>query len=334
MLQRRRFLAAGTALAASPLLHPGTAVAQGANQGTSWPTQPVRLVVPFAAGGPTDIPARLIADELSKALPQRVVVENRTGAGVVVGSDAVAKAAKDGQTLLYTTIAHATLRAIFPRLPFDPITDFTPVVLTGTIPMIMMVNKDLPVSNLAELIELFRKNPGKYDYASTGNGAALHLATELFLKQAGDLKVNHVPYRGSAAAMPDLLSGNVVMMLDVASSALPFTQRGEVKGLAVSSAKRIAPAPNMPTFAEAGVPGYEAYTWHMIFAPAGTPTAVIETVNAAVNRVMAMDSVKQRLSDLTMETRSDTTPASAKAFLDAEIAKWEPIIKAAGITAN
>ena len=330
MLQRRHLVVAGAALAAAPLAASRTAGAQAAG----WPTQPVRLVVPFAAGGPTDVPARLIADELSKLLPQRVIVENRTGAGVVVGTDVVAKAAKDGQTLLYNTIAHATLRAIFPRLPFDPVADFAPVVLAGTIPMIMMVNKELPVTTTAELIALFRANPGKYDYASSGNGGALHLASELFLKQAGDLKVNHVPYRGSAAAMPDLLGGNVVMMLDVANSALPFVRSGEVKGLAVSSAARIAPAPDMPTFAEAGVPGYEAYTWHMVFAPAGTPAPVVAEVNRVVNRVMAMDSVKQRLSDLTMDTRSDTTPATAKAFLDAEIAKWEPIIKAAGIVAN
>ncbi|WP_424135041.1 Bug family tripartite tricarboxylate transporter substrate binding protein [Roseomonas chloroacetimidivorans] len=328
MIQRRSLIAGAAGLAAAPLAAPAV-LAQ-----TSWPTAPVRLVVPFAAGGPTDVPARLIADELSKQLPQRVIVENRTGAGVVVGSDAVAKAPKDGQTLLYTTIAHAALRSIFPKLPFDPIGDFTPVALTGVIPMLMMVNKDLPVNSLPELIALLRANPGKYDYASTGNGAALHLATELFLRQAGELKVNHVPYRGSAAAMPDLLNGTVAMMLDVANSALPFVTRGEVKGLAISGAHRIPQVPNIPTFNEAGVPGYEAYTWHMILAPAGTPEPIVNAINAATNKVMAMESVKQRLSDLTLETRSDTTPATAKKWLDDEIAKWEPIIKAAGIKAD
>ncbi|MFC0407546.1 Bug family tripartite tricarboxylate transporter substrate binding protein [Roseomonas elaeocarpi] len=300
----------------------------------TWPDQPVRLVVPFAAGGPTDIPARLVADELSKMLPQRVIVENRTGAGVVVGSDVVAKAPKDGDTLLYTTIAHATLRAIFARLPFDPVADFTPITMTGTIPMLLMVNKEVPANNLGELIALFRANPNKYDYASTGAGAALHLASELFLRQAGGLKVNHVPYRGSAQAMPDLLAGNVAMMLDVANNALPFVTRGEVKGLAISSAARIPQAADLPTFAEAGVPGYEAYTWHMVLAPAGTPEATVQAINAATNKVMAMESVQRRLSDLTMQTRSDFTPAATRAFLDSEIAKWEPIIKAAGITAN
>jgi len=323
---QRRHLIAG--LAAAPLAAPAVR-AQG-----GWPTAPVRLVVPFAAGGPTDVPARLIADELSKMLPQRVIVENRTGAGVVVGSDAVAKAAKDGGTLLYTTIAHAALRSIFPRLPFDPIADFTPVALTGVIPMLMMVNKSVPANTLPELIALLKADPGKYDYASTGNGAALHLATELFLRQAGGLRANHVPYRGSAAAMPDLLNGTVAMMLDVANSALPFVTRGEVKGLAISGARRIPQVPDIPTFNEAGVPGYEAYTWHMILAPSGTPQPVVDAVNAATNRVMAMESVKQRLSDLTMETRSDTTPVTARKWLDDEIAKWEPVIRAAGIRAD
>ena len=323
---RRRTLA-GAALAT--LATPAVLRAQG-----TWPDQPVRLVVPFAAGGPTDIRARLIADELSKQLPQGGVGENRTGAGVVVGSDVVAKAPKDGSVFLYTTIAHATLRAIFAKLPFDPIADFTPVTMTGVIPMLMMVNKDLPAKTLQEFIALAKANPGKFDYASTGAGAALHLASELFLKQAGGLKVNHVPYRGSAAAMPDLLSGTVVMMLDVANNALPFVQRGEVRGLAVSSARRLPQLPDLPTFSEAGVPGYEAYTWHMIFAPAGTPPAIVQAMNAATNRVMAMDSVQKRLSDLTMETRSSFTPEATGDFLKAEIAKWEPIIKDAGITAS
>lgn len=327
-LNRRSLMALGAGLA-TPALLPAVARAQG-----SWPNQPIRLVVPFSAGGPTDIPARLIAEEISKILPQRVVVDNRTGAGTVVGADAVAKAPKDGHTFLYTTIAQAAIRAIYPSLPFDPVNDFAPVALTGVIPMLLMVNKQVPANNLAELIALFKKDPGKYDYASTGNGAALHLASELFLRQAGGLKVNHVPYRGSAAAMPDLLNGTVAMMLDVANSALPFVQRGEVKGLAISSAQRIPQLPDVPTFQEAGVPGYEAYTWHMILAPAGTPQPIVTRMNEVVNQVMAMQSVQTRLADLTMQTRSDTTPETAKKWLTDEIAKWEPIIREAGIKAD
>ncbi|MFC3126270.1 Bug family tripartite tricarboxylate transporter substrate binding protein [Pseudoroseomonas globiformis] len=328
MLDRRNLLALGAALSA-PALIPAAARAQ-----SDYPREPIRLVVPFSAGGPTDIPARLIAEELGKMLPQRVIVENRTGAGTVVGAEAVAKAPKDGHTLLYTTIAQAAIKFIYPTLPFDPVNDFQPVALTGTIPMLMMVNKQVPANTLPELIELFKKNPGKYDYASTGSGAALHLASELFLKQAGGLQVSHVPYRGSAAAMPDVLNGTVAMMLDVANSALPFVQRGEVKGLAVSSTQRLPQLPDIPTFQEAGVPGYEAYTWHMVLAPAGTPQPVVTMLNQAINKVMAMESVKTRLADLTMTTRSDSTPDSTKKWLTDEIAKWEPVIREAGIKAD
>ncbi len=300
-------------------------------QAPGWPTQPVRIVVPFAAGGPTDIPARLLAEELGKVLPQRPVVDNRTGAGVVVGTDAVAKAPKDGHTLLYTTISHAALRAMFPRLPFDPVADLQPVALVGVIPMLLMANKDLPVDSLQDLIRLYRENPGKYDYGSSGNGTALHLAAELFLRQAGGLKVSHVPYRGSAAAMPDLLNGTTTMMLDVANNTLPYVQRGEVKGLAVSSERRLPQLPDVPTFKEAGLPDYEAYTWHMVLAPKGTPEPVVRRINAAINKVLADEAVQKQLEDLAMQVRHDSTPESAARWLQAEMAKWEPIIRGAGI---
>jgi tripartite-type tricarboxylate transporter receptor subunit TctC len=268
---------------------------------------------------------------MGRSLPNRLVVENRTGSGIIIGTDIVAKAPKDGLTLLYSTIAHAVTRALFARLPFDPVGDFTPIALAGQVPMILMVNKDLPVRNLQDLIRMFRENPGKYDYASSGNGGAVHLASELFLNRAGGLRVNHVPYRGSAAAMPDVLSGRVPMILDVAAGAIPYVQRGDMRALAISTRHRSPIAPDLPTFIEAGVPDYEAYTWHMFFAPAGTPAPIVQACNAAVNRVMAMEQVKRRLTELTMDTRSDTTPETARAFLDAEIAKWEPIVRAANI---
>lgn len=326
-MNRRTLLAlgAGAALPAqAPAQSP--ALAQPA-----WPTQPIRLIVPFAAGGPTDIPARLFADEASKLLPQRMIVENRTGAGVIVGSEVVAKAPKDGHTLLYNTIAHSVLRALFPRLPFDPVADFQPVALLGVIPMLVVVNKDLPVRSLAEFVALVRANPGKYDYGSSGNGGAVHLATELLLARAGGLKMSHIPYRGSAAGMPDLLSGRLAMFMDVAAGALPYALRGDVRALAVAADHRLPQAPDVPTLAEAGVPNAESYTWHMVLAPAGTPEPVVQAVNAVFNRVAALDSVKARLTDLTMEVRSDTTPATATKWLTDEIAKWEAIIRDAGI---
>lgn len=327
-MNRRQILAlAGGGLVAGI----GPVLSRPALAQSPWPSQPIRLVVPFAAGGPTDIPARLFAEQLSQVLPQRVVVENRTGAGVVVGTELVAKAVPDGNTLLYTTIAHSVLSALFPRLPFDPVADFQPVALLGVIPMLLVVNKDLPVRNVAELVALFRANPGRYDYGSSGNGGAVHLATELFLARAGGLKVTHVPYRGSSAGMPDLLSGRLAMFMDVAAGGLPYTRRGEARALAVTSDKRLPQAPEIPTLAEAGVPNAESYTWHMVLAPKATPAPVVQAINAAFNQAAAQDAVQRRLTDMTMEVRSDTTPETATRWLGAEIAKWATIIRDAGI---
>jgi tripartite-type tricarboxylate transporter receptor subunit TctC len=320
---RRHLLGAAAAALAAPAIR--TAAAQGA-----WPNQPVRLIVPFAAGGPTDIPARLFAERIGEALPHRVVVENRTGAGVVVGTDAVAKAAKDGHTLLYTTVAHASLRPLFPRLPFDPMADFVPVALAGVIPMVVTVNKDYPARTLAELRDRIRATRGGIDYASSGNGGALHLSTELLLRRMG-VGANHIPYRGTAAAMPDVLNGTIPLIVDVATSAVPYVQRGETRGLAVMDAQRLPQLPEVPTTAEAGFPDLEAFTWHMVLAPTGTPEPVIGAVNAAFNRVAADQAVQRRLSDLAMRLVSDSTPASAADWLRRETAKWEGLVREANI---
>jgi tripartite-type tricarboxylate transporter receptor subunit TctC len=323
-VRRRAFLQLSTSL--------GLAAPALANARDAWPNQPVRFICPFAAGGPTDVAARLVADGLSNTLSQRFVVENRTGSGVVVGTEAVAKSAKDGYTFLYSTVAHSVLRPLFSNLSFDPVGDFQPVALVGVIPMLLMVNNNVPAKSLKELMELFRASPGKYDYGSSGAGGAVHLATELFLHQAGGLKVNHIPYRGSAPAIPDLLNGNLTMFLNVASDGVASVQRGTTRGLAISSAHRMPQLPDVPTFGEAGLPGYEAYTWHMLFAPAGTPPEIVRTLNESVNTVMREDRVRQRFSEMTIETRSDTTPETAAQWLQSEMAKWEPLVKAAGIT--
>jgi tripartite-type tricarboxylate transporter receptor subunit TctC len=300
-------------------------------QTTDWPSQPVRLVVPFAAGGPTDIPARLLAEEMGRSLPNRLVVENRTGSGIIIGTDIVAKAPKDGLTLLYTTVGHAVVRALFSRVPFDPIADFAPIALVGQVPMILMVNRDFPARTLPELIALLRANPGRYDYASSGNGGAVHLASELFLSMAGGLRANHIAFRGSSAAMPDVLAGRIPMILDVAGGALPYIQRGDLRPLAISTRARSPLAPDVPTFIEGGVADYEAYTWHMVLAPSGTPEPIIRAANASINRALANEAIRARLVESAMQVVQDSTPESAASFLRAEIAKWEPIIRAAGI---
>lgn len=329
-MQRRHALALGALapFAAAPFAGAGA-------QTSDWPSQPVRLIVPFAAGGPTDIPARLLAEEMSKVLPNRIVVENRTGSGIIIGTDMVAKAPKDGLTVLYTTVGHAVVRALFSRIPFDPIADFTPVALVGQIPMIMMVNNNFPARTLPEFIQLVRANPGRFDYASSGNGGAVHLASELFLHMAGGaqgpLRMNHIAFRGSSAAMPDVLAGRIPMMLDVAAATIPYIQRGELRPLAISTRTRSPLVPNVPTFIEQGVADYEAYTWHMVMVPSGTPAPVVRAINTAVNRALVLEPVRNRLTEMTMQVVRDSTPESTAAFLNAEIAKWEPIIRAAGI---
>lgn len=321
-MNRRTLFGLGAAVLASR-----TASAQA----PAWPTAPVRKIVPFAAGGPTDVPARLLADQMSGFLPHRVVVENRTGSGVVVGTDVVAKAPKDGQTILYTTVGHAYLPGLFERLPFDPVADFTPAAFIGQIPQILLVHKDFPAQTLPDLIRLLRENPGRFDYASSGNGGAVHLGTELFLHMAGGLRVNHISFRGSSAAMPEVLAGRIPMIFDVASGALPYIQRGELRPLAISTRTRMPYAPDIPTFIEGGVPDFECYTWHMVMAPAGTPMPVVRAINAAYNRALAIPAVQERLTQMTMTVTTDSTPESAARFLASEMAKWTPVIRAAGI---
>jgi tripartite-type tricarboxylate transporter receptor subunit TctC len=321
------------ALALAALGAPALCLRPAAAQG-SWPAQPVRMVVPFAAGGPTDVPARLIAEEMSKALPHRVVVENRTGSGVVIGTDMVAKGPQDGSVLLYTTVAHAVTRAMFPRLPFDPVADFTPVALVGQVPVVLLVNKDFPARNVQEFVRLLRENPGKYDYASSGNGGAVHLATELFMHMAGGLRVNHIPFRGSSAALPEVIAGRIPMIFDIAASALPYARSGELRALGISTRERSPLAPELPTIQEQGVAGYESYTWHMVLVRSGTPAPVVQAVNAAVNAAAGLPHVQERLQGLAMQTVRGSTPASAAAYLRSEMAVWEPIVRAAGITAN
>jgi tripartite-type tricarboxylate transporter receptor subunit TctC len=321
-MNRRHLLGATAAAFAASRSRP--ARAQG-----GWPSQPIRLVVPFAAGGPTDIPARLFAEEAGKVLPQRFLVENRTGAGVVVGTELVAKAT-DQHTFLYTTVAHASLRALFPRLPFDPAADLVPVALVGVIPMVVTVGRDVRARTLAELQAALKADPGGMTYASSGNGGALHLATELMLRRMG-AQALHVPYRGTAAAMPDVLNGTIPIIVDVATSAVPYVQRGETRGLAVMDRARLPALPDVPTTAEAGFEGLEAFTWHMVMAPRNTPAPVIQAVNRALMQVAAQAAVQQRLSDLAMRLVTDSTPESAAAWLREETEKWTGLIQEARI---
>lgn len=299
-----------------------------------FPAHEMQLVVPYAAGGAADVPARLLAEPLGRVLGQPVVVVNRTGSGPLAGTEAVAKAAHDGHTLLYTTAGHAALKALFPRSGIDPLGRFVPVALVGTVPLVMAVYRDLPVRDLRGLIELLRSHPGKYDYGSSGTGASVHLATELFKRHFG-LAVGHVSYRGGAAAMPDLMAGRIALLFDVASGPVPQSAaRGDVRALAVTGDRRLASLPDVLTFAEAGVADFDVQTWQMILAPAGTPAPVVAALNAAVDRVLAAPDLARRLADLSIRVVPDSTPASAAEFLRSEFTKWDQVAREAGIKAE
>lgn len=313
---RRRVILAG-------LLAAGTARAQ------AWPTQPLRLVVPYAAGGPTDIAARLLAEALSAALPQRVIVENRTGAGTVVGTEAVAKGPRDGHSFLVATVAHVVNPVLVPQLPFDPVADFQGVALIGTVPQVVLVNRDLPARSLAELLALFRAQPGRYAYGSAGNGSAQHLAAELLKTRAG-IDCLHVPYRGAAPAVADMLAGQVAMVIDSAATAIAIARSGQARALAVTGPSRLAQLPDLPAVAEV-LPGYEAYTWNALFARSGTPPAALDGMNAAVNAVLRQDDRRARLEELGIAVVTDSSPASVDAFLRAEAAKWQRVLRDAGV---
>ncbi|RVT97745.1 tripartite tricarboxylate transporter substrate binding protein [Rhodovarius crocodyli] len=295
---------------------------------TPWPTNAVRLVVPYAAGGPTDVAVRILAEALAAPLAARVVVENRTGAGTVVGTDAVAKA-RDGHSFLVATVAHAVNRAVVAQLPFDPVADFRGVALVGTVPQILLVQRDLPVNDLAGLLTLLRAEPGKHAYGSAGIGSAQHLAAELF-RTSAQVQIEHIPYRGAAPAVTDLVAGRLTLVIDSAATALAQLRTGQVKALAVTSPARLPALPNVPAMAEL-LPGYEAYTWNAVLAPAVMPDAAVARMNAAVNQTLREGRTAARLTELGISVTPDSTPPQVDRFVAGEMAKWSAVLANAGI---
>ncbi|MBI3516589.1 MAG: tripartite tricarboxylate transporter substrate binding protein [Proteobacteria bacterium] len=295
----------------------------------NYPTKAIRLVVPFAAAGPTDIVARLVGGKMTDSLGQQIVVDNRGGAGGNLGSDLVAKAAPDGYTLLMGTVAtHALNAALYPKMPYDPIADFEPITMLVTVPALLEVHPSVPAQDLKSFIALLKANPGKYSYASSGNGTPLHLSGELFKSMAG-VQMEHVPYRGTGPALIDVLAGQVPVMFDIVSTSIGHIKEGKLRGLAVTSLKRIEALPNVPTMNEAGLPGYETYTWNALFAPARTPAPIIAKLNAAANKAIADAAVRAKLIELNYQVVG-TTPAQLAAHVKAEIAKWTPVVKQSG----
>ncbi|HLS55632.1 MAG TPA: tripartite tricarboxylate transporter substrate binding protein [Zeimonas sp.] len=294
-----------------------------------WPSKPIRFVVPFPAGGTTDILGRLVAAELNKAWGAQTVVENRGGAGGNIGAEAVARSAPDGHTMLVCTVGtHGINKSLYSRLPFDPVKDFTPVTLLALVPNVIVVHPSVKAGTVKELIALLKANPGRLDYASSGNGTSIHLSAELFKSMTGTF-MTHIPYRGSAPAIADLLAGQVQLMFDNLPSAMPQIKAGKLRALAVTSAKRAAALPDVPTVAEAGVPGYEASSWFGLVAPAGTPKEIAEKTQQAIAHAWATPEVREKLLGQGAEPVANT-PAEFAKYIDAEIAKWAKVVKASG----
>ncbi|MBC9175596.1 Bug family tripartite tricarboxylate transporter substrate binding protein [Pseudoroseomonas ludipueritiae] len=317
--KRRSLLAAAAALAATS----GTARAQG------WPDRPIRLVVPFAAGGGGDTLGRLSAQAAQAHLSQPLVVENRVGAGGNIGAEAVARAVPDGYTLLYgTNGTHAINEALYPKLPFRPDADFIPVAALSRIALVVVVRKDLPVETVPELIRLLKAQPGKLTYASAGNGTTGHIASEMFRGAAG-VELVHIPYRGNAAAMTDLAAGRVDMAIDLIPAAAPLLQGGAVRALAVTSRERLPTHPDLPTVASV-LPGFEVAAWDGIFAPAGTPAPVVAAVNAAFRKGMREEGTVDRLRQRGAEVVPLESPGDFAGFVAAEREKWSAAVRASG----
>lgn len=302
------------------------AIAPAAAQ--DFPTRPVTLVIPFAAGGSTDLVGRLIAERMSAELGQPVVVENKGGAGGNLGAAQVAKANPDGYTILMGTVAtHALNPTLYKKMPYDPVTSFAPVSLLVIVPNVLVVNPDFPAKTTEELIALLKKDPGKYAYASSGNGTPLHLSGELFKSMAG-VDMQHIPYQGAGPALIDVLSGQVPIMFDNLPSSSGHIKSGKLRALGVTTAKRAPSFPDLPAIAET-VPGYETYTWNAVFAPAGTPPDVVAKLNAAANKALADPKVQARLADFSA-TSVGSTPEELGEHVKKELAKWAPIVKATG----
>jgi tripartite-type tricarboxylate transporter receptor subunit TctC len=321
-LRRRR-------LCTAALLWP-LAAASGAAE--AYPTRPVRLVLPFPAGGGTDLIGRTVGQLLAEEFGQPVVVDNKPGGGTVIGSDFVAKSAPDGYTLLQTTSAHAINTTLVKKLPYSTDKSFAPVALIGRATNMVVVRSDSPIKSVAELIARARAAPGKLTYGSSGNGTAVHLAAELFKLKAG-VNLTHVPYKGAAPAANDLLGGQIDMQFATLAKMSQFGQSGRLRALAVTSAQRTPAWPDVPTVAESGVPGYEADIWYAMFAPAGTPEAVVMRINAAIAKVTQAELFKKRVSSEGL-VAGNMTPAELARYVRDEEARWGQVIREGNITAE
>jgi tripartite-type tricarboxylate transporter receptor subunit TctC len=320
-INRRTFAAGLSTLAAAPL-----------SAFAAWPDRPIKLIVPYPAGGNADNTARIVATQLGDRLKTQVVIDNRPGGAGTIGAAAVAKATPDGYTLLLDATAFTVNPSLFAKLPYDASKDFEPVSLLMQVPLLLVVPATSPHKTVAELVKAIRTQPGRLSYASAGNGGAQHLAGELF-KQAGGLYLTHIPYRGGAPALTDLIGGQVDLMFSALTACQPFVQSGKLRALAVTSSQRLAAFPNVPTVMESGFAGFQVNEWNGLFAPAGTPRAVLDRLESETRAVMASAEVRQRFEGQGVQTIGNNA-AEFTAFLRSESAKWAGVIRTSGIKAD
>jgi tripartite-type tricarboxylate transporter receptor subunit TctC len=307
------------------------ALANAAGADDQYPSKPVRIIVSFAAGGPTDTVARVIGAKLGDMLGQQFFVENRTGAGGNIGADMAAKSPPDGYTLLMATVStHAINPGLYSKMPYDPVRDFAPVAQVGVTPILLAVHPSVPAKDVQSLVALVKQNPGKYTYGSSGLGSILHLCGEQFKALAGGLQITHVPYRGSAPMMGDLVGGQISMAFDATPTAMPQAQSGAIRPLGAGTAERMRAMPELATLHEQGLKGFDCYTWNAILAPAGTPPAIVDKLAAAIIKALADPAVFKRLQEAGVDPTPGRGPKETSDFMKAELAKWAPIIKASG----
>jgi tripartite-type tricarboxylate transporter receptor subunit TctC len=309
-------------LLALTTLAPALAFAQ------AYPAKPIRMVIAFPPGGPTDIVSRIIAAKLSDQIGQQVLVENRPGAGGNIGAELVAKSPPDGYTIFYNTSAIVIGPATYSKVAYDPIKDFAPVALTATVPLVLVVNASVPAKTPREFVEHIKANAGKINYASSGSGTITHLAAALFCKEMG-VQAQHIPYKGSAPALVDVASGQVQFMIDTINSTLPFVRDSRLRPLAVATLKRSSALSEVPTFHESVLPGFEMSAWQGVVVPAGTPPAVIERLNSELNKAVANADVGAKLAAQGAEPLGGT-PAEYGAYIKSEFDRWARVVKEAG----
>jgi tripartite-type tricarboxylate transporter receptor subunit TctC len=300
----------------------------------AYPSRTIKMIVPYPAGGTTDLLGRLVADQLKAGLNATCIVENKPGAGTTLGAEQVARSEPDGYTLLMATSTTLAInKTLYKKLPYDPVKDFTPIALLAGVPFALIVNPMLPAKTLAEFIAYAKSKPGELAYGSAGNGSPQHLGAEM-LKSAGGIDIRHVPYRGSVPAMLDVIAGHIPFMIVDLQPALQQIREGKVRVLGVTTPRRVAAAPDIPTLAEAGLPGFELVAWQGVVAPAGLPRGIVDQLAAQIAKLVADPATRDRLTALSLEPLTGSTPDSFASYVKSEVERWAVVVKASGVEAE